>query len=177
MNGSNLTAGVIALVLVAALAAAGWYFLLVRPPEICELSGRVIYANMRTVVRIDGRTYHTCCPRCPLTVARQTGGEVEFLRVTDNVSGEALEPAEAFYVDGSRVQFCHAPRIKLDEARVPYVQLFDRCGPSLIAFASPEDAREFIAENGGSPKRLDQLIRETREQPAGGQGDAGEPIP
>ena len=177
MNGSNLTTGVIALVLVATLAAVGWYFLLERPPEICELSGRVVHANMRTVVRIDGRTYHTCCPRCALTVARQTGDEVEFLSVTDNITRDPLDPSEAFFVNGSRVQFCHAPRIKLDEARTPYVQLFDRCGPSLIAFASAEDAREFIAENGGSLKRLDPLIRETAEQPAGGQGDAGEPIP
>ena len=159
MNGKNLLIGSVALVLVAALAAT-WFLLLERPPEICELSERRIHENMRTVVRIDGHKVHACCPRCPMTVARQTGAKVEFVRVTDYVTSRALNPKDAFYVSESRITVCRAPRIKLDEARTPYVQLFDRCGPSLLAFALADEARAFMAENGGSLKRLPDLMRE-----------------
>jgi hypothetical protein len=160
MNGKNFTTGSIALVLVASLGAAAWFLLLSRPPETCELSGRKIHENMRTVVRIDGRKVHACCPRCPITVARQTGAEVEFLRVTDYVTSRALDPKDAFFVSESRIMVCHTPRVKLDETHTPYMELFDRCGPSLIAFALEREARAFIVENGGSLKRLPDLQRE-----------------
>ncbi len=166
MNGRNLIAGGIALVVVVALAATGWYLLWERPPQICELSGRVIHENMRTVVKIDGKTYHACCSRCPLTVGQQTGGTVEFISVTDYVSRQKLDPSAAYFVDGSRVQVCSAPRLKMDEARTPYLRLFDRCNPSLLAFARAEEARAFIAKNGGSLKRLNELMRETAAQSA-----------
>ncbi len=170
MNGKHFLTGSIALVLVAALAAAAWFLLLERPPEICELSGRLIHENMRTVVRIDGRKVHACCPRCPLTVARQTGAKVEFLRVTDYVSSRALNPEEAFYVSESRILVCHAPRVKLDEAHTLYLELFDRCGPSLIAFAREQEARAFMAKNGGRLKRFPDLLSELAGNPPAPEG-------
>ena len=167
MNDRNWLLGSIILAVVAAVTGGAWY-VLQKPPGICELSGRPIHDNMRTVVRIGGRKIHTCCPRCPLTLARQTGETVEFLRVTDYATSRPLDPAQAFFVNESRVQVCYAPRIKLDEARAPYRKMFDRCEPSLIAFARMEDARAFMAVNGGSLKRLSDLLSgpDTGSQPA-----------
>ena len=160
MNNRSWVAGIIATVILSAVSLGAWYAWRQQRPEHCELSGRVIHENMRTIVRIDGKTIHACCPRCPITAARQTNAKVEFVRVTDYVSSQPLDPAEAYYVSESRITVCRAPRIKLDEARTPYVQLFDRCGPSLLAFAREDEARAFMAENGGNLKRLPDLMRE-----------------
>ena len=157
MTDRNWLVGSITLAVLAAVTAGAWYALQ-KQPGICELSGRPIHDTMRTIGRSGGRKVHACCPRCPLTLARQTGETVEFLRVTDYATSRPLDPARAFFISDSRVQVCYAPRLKLDEARTPYVQLFDRCGPSLLAFAREEDARAFIAVNGGSLKRLSDLL-------------------
>ncbi|MFB3153314.1 MAG: hypothetical protein ACE10I_02445, partial [Candidatus Acidiferrales bacterium] len=89
----------------------------------------------------------------------------------DYVTGRPLAPFDAYFVDGSRVEVCTAPRLKLDEMRTAYVRLFDRCGPSLLAFAREEEARDFIARFGGRLQRLDALLRLAASQ----QSPAGEP--
>ncbi len=115
---------------------------------------------MHVLVQVNGMKLHACCPRCPLTLAAQEGKRVRLLEVTDYVTGRALAPSEAYFVDGSRVEVCTAPRLKLDETRTAYVRLFDRCSPSLLAFAREDQARDFIANSGGSLKRLEDLRRE-----------------
>ncbi len=170
MNVRTIFAVVVALAAVVAVGVGAWYALYSRPPAFCELSGRPIHGNMHTLVTDNRKTRHACCARCPLTLANQTGRQVEILEVTDYVTGRALAPSEAYFVDGSRVEICTAPRLKLDETRTAYVRLFDRCSPSLLAFAREDQARDFIANSGGSLKRLEDLMREAAPQqpsPAG----------
>ena len=150
----------VALALVGAVALGAWYALYSRPPAFCEISGRPIHGNMHTLVKVDGKRLHACCARCALTLAGQARRKIEILQVTDYASGKRLPAHEAFYVEGSRVEVCSAPRLRVDESRTPYVRLFDRCAPSLLAFAQENEARAFSASYGGSLKRLDQLMRE-----------------
>ncbi|MDA2915143.1 hypothetical protein MYX77_14545, partial [Acidobacteriia bacterium AH_259_A11_L15] len=81
---------------------------------------------------------------CGLTLAAQTGQRVEILEVTDYVSGRRRPAQQAYYVEGSQVEVCSTPRLKVDQTRTPYVRLFDRCSPSLLAFATEENARDFV---------------------------------
>ncbi|MFQ5813992.1 MAG: hypothetical protein ACE5I2_12530 [Anaerolineae bacterium] len=162
------------MVAVAAIVAAGvgaWYALYSRPPAFCELSGRPIHGNMHTLVKVDGKTRHACCARCALILGGQTDQEVDILEVTDYLSGRPLAAAEAYFVEGSRVEVCSVPRLRVDESRTPYVRLFDRCSPSLLAFAREAEAHGFIRSYGGNLKRLEELIREatSRQPPAGGR--------
>ncbi len=161
-------AAVVALALMVGAAVGAWYELRERPPVFCELSGRPIHANMDTVVQVDGKRLHTCCPRCPLTYAAQTGERVRLLQVTDYVSGKKLAAADAYYVDGSQVEMCAAPRLRTDESQTPYARLFDRCSPSLLAFAREDQARAFLAQYGGTLQRLDELMRNPSGAPAQG---------
>ncbi len=153
-------AGATILALLIGLAAGAWYELQTRPPAFCEISGRAIHPHTATIVLVDGKKLHTCCPRCPLTLAGQTGKSVRIIEVTDYISGRRLKPSEAYFVDGSQVDMCSAPRLRSDESRTPYERLFDRCSPSVMAFASEEEARKFANQYGGSVKRLDDLTRE-----------------
>jgi len=152
-----------ATVLVAMVTGAvigAWYVLRQQAPAFCEISGRPIHGNMYTMVRVNGETLHSCCARCPLTLARQAGKEVRLLEVTEFSTGQRLRADDAYFVEGSQVHMCSGPRIRRDETRTPLVELFDRCEPSLVAFAGEQEARDFIAENGGTLVRLDDLMRE-----------------
>jgi len=100
-------------------------------------------------------------------LAVQEHRRIEILQVTDYASGHRLRAGEAYFVDGSQVEVCTAPRLKFDESRTPYVRLFDRCGPSLLAFAREEEAREFIRQHGGSLKSLEEVMREMATAPPG----------
>jgi hypothetical protein len=170
VNTRTVTTGVLGLALVGAAAMGWWYVLYNRPPEFCEISGRTIHSKMLTRVRINGQHFYACCPRCPLRLAGQTKQRAELVEVTDFVSGRRLGADAAYYVSGSTMEMCSAPRMKLDEARTPYVRLFDRCGPSLVAFADENKAREFMEQYGGGLKRIDELIEEAASaQPLAGE--------
>lgn len=163
-----ISASLIALAVILGAALGDWYALRGRPPAFCEVSGRPIHSNMLAVVRVNGEKLYTCCARCPLTLVRQAHARVEVLEVTDYLSGRRLKANDAYFADGSAVEMCSAPRITLDESRTPYVRQFDRCSPSLLAFASEAEARAFIAHNGGKLARVDDLMREAGEPPAAG---------
>lgn len=170
MNSRTFFAASIAIALIVGAAIGMWYTLRARPPAFCEISGRVIHANMRTVAEVGGKRLHACCARCALTLGSQTGKPVRILKVTDYMSGGPVDASKAYFVDGSQVEVCSMPRVKVNEQHLPYERVFDRCAPSLIAFAREEEAKAFIVQHGGSLKRLDELTREAApKQP--GEGD------
>jgi hypothetical protein len=165
MNSRIVFAAAVAVALVVGIGIGIWYALRERPSPFCELSGRPIHSNMRTVVEVDGKRLQACCARCALTLASQTDQPVHILEVTDYASGRTLKADKAWFVDGSQVQVCAMPRGKLNGERQAYERLFDRCVPSLIAFAQEDEARAFMAKYGGSLKRLDELVREATAKP------------
>lgn len=164
MRARMFFAAAVALALLLGAAGGAWYALRGRPPAFCEIDDRPIHANMHTLVRVDGEQLHACCPRCPLTLMSQEHLRVEILGVTDYVSGQQLPADQAYFVEGSRVEVCSTPRLSREEGITPYARLFDRCAPSLLAFAREDQARAFLAEHGGSLKRLDELMREAAAQ-------------
>ncbi len=152
----------IGLSVVAATGYFAWHALYGGPPRYCQLSGRMIHPGMRTVIEVNGKTLNACCARCALTYAAQTGKTVRILQVTDFATGRLISASGAFFVDGSRMEVCSLPRSRRGNDFGPYWRLFDRCAPSLIAFASEDRARAFMAHYGGALKHLDQLIHETQ---------------
>lgn len=152
---------VIALLLGGVLGA--WYMVLSRPPAFCEISGRPIHPNMHTVAEVDGKKLHACCAQCALTLGRQEGKPVRLIRVTDFATAKTLSAERAWFVEGSEVQMCASAAVHYDEAHTPYARVFDRCLPSLVAFAREEDAREFVRKHAGVVKRLADLTGTTRQ--------------
>ncbi len=77
--------------------------------------------------------------------------------LTDQVSGRKLQPAGAFVVRNSNVNPClqHQPAVAPDMQ--PMESHFDRCSPSILAFASRPAAEEFSREHGGEVLRFSEL--------------------
>jgi hypothetical protein len=122
---------------------------------VCELSGRPIHANMRTVAYLGNSRKVLCCPTCALTAAAQTHLPVRFERVSDYDTGRALKPADAFAVEGSGIIPCERTHDSmttelLNQDGQPVPVVFDRCSPSILTFASRASAERFAAEYGGT---------------------------
>ena len=147
--------------IVAALGGA-WYLLHQQQTKVCPFSGRPIHPQSRAFVTVGGKEYETCCVRCAIIEARQTGKSLRILKVANFETGKLMDPAKAWFVEGSSVNFCTrmAPTATGSGKGIVYLRAFDRCSPSILAFPNEKDARAFIAQDGGVLVRLDDLLKE-----------------
>lgn len=158
-----LVAGTIGLVTVLALLGGAWYLVSHRQAKVCPFSGRMIHAQTRTLVTIGGKNYETCCIRCAIVEAQQTGKPLRVLEVADFETGKLIDPANAWFVESSTVNLCMrmSPAAESPGRESVYMRGFDRCSPSAVAFRNEQKARAFMAQHGGELKRLDDLERES----------------
>jgi nitrous oxide reductase accessory protein NosL len=107
----------------------------------------------KTIVLVEGKPtpQRACSITCALSYQRTTGKKVRFLQVTDLFSGKTLDPQKAFYVIGSDVNPCeeHSKNTFLSEFRTPLYLDWSRYTPTVLAFATREDAERFRKEHGG----------------------------
>lgn len=140
-------------------------FLELRSPGKCPLCHRGIHAESRAVIEVGGKRREVCCVHCGITAHTQERAPVRLVEVSDFRSGKPLRPDSAWYVHNTPVVLCerHAP--PMDAHKQTYVRVFDRCEPSIFAFAREADARSFAAHNGGDVARLQQVIEKYGVQP------------
>lgn len=165
MSRGKVTAVILSGLVVAALALGGYWLLQRTAPDTCRICQRPIHAEARAVIEVDGRQEAVCCARCALTRKQQQHRPVRLLEVTDYVTRSPLRPEAAYYVEGSRIVLCQSHEPVLDESKHPYTRVFDRCVPSLYAFARREEAQAFARQNGGTVRRLPELLQEVEPQP------------
>lgn len=156
-------AGILGLGAVLVILGA-WYLLTQRQAKVCPFSGREIYPQTRALVTVGGRKYETCCVRCAIIEARQTGKPLRVLKVADFATSKLLNPNKAWFVEGSNVNLCMSmsPAAKSPSRESVLLREFDRCSPSALAFSSEKQARAFIAVHGGVLRRLEDLQRESK---------------
>jgi len=133
-------------------------------PNRCALSGRLIHPGMGAVVQVEGKDapVKACCLRCAINYARETGKKLRVLSVTDYVSRKPTSPGTAVYLSGSGITPCAGPRVDAPATRrESSMQVWDRCMPSLIAFADREDARLAQEEEGGILQTFEELTKDT----------------
>jgi hypothetical protein len=117
--------------------------------ECAAMTFRIEYAN--------GESQQTCCPRCGARALDEAGGrEVRRLEAHDFATGRPIDARQAMYVDGSDMEHCSGDRDSPspDSGRSLH---YDRCLPSLVAFATREDAAAFMQEHGGRLRGFDEL--------------------
>ena len=126
--------------------------------EVCQACGRTIHANMRTVAFVGNKREMFCCPTCALSAGAQIHEPVRFAQLTDYETSQPLRPDAAFAVEGSDVIPCVLSHemVNRDGQAVPMA--FDRCSPSIIAFANRAVAERFAEDHGGTVDRLLQLV-------------------
>lgn len=112
----------------------------------------------------SGRVERTCCPRCGLHVLAASKERPAALRVRDFDDGRPIDPATAFFVEGSDVAPCsrHGADPPKDPRGCCLKTDYDRCLPSLLAFAREDRARAFLGEHGGDLRTFASLREEAR---------------
>lgn len=142
------------------LLGLGYYRLMVNQSEaFCGFCHRQIHAHARVIAEVGGRRRTVCCARCAKTEAFQEKKPVRLIEVTDFVTGNALKPEQAYFVEESRRVLCDHDAAMFDETKHAHPLSFDRCSPGTYAFARREDAAAFTQENGGVIVQLNEMMR------------------
>ncbi|MCL4524172.1 MAG: nitrous oxide reductase accessory protein NosL [Acidobacteria bacterium] len=160
-------------VLLGLLGVAGYWLLQRTTPAECRVCRREIHAASRAVIEVDGQQEAVCCVRCAMTLDQQEQKPVRLIEVTDYIRHTPLAPKDAFYVEGSRIVLCQSHEQHMDETKHAQERVFDRCEPSVYAFARREEAASFAAQNGGVVLQLAELMNEIPTASATAQPGAG----
>jgi hypothetical protein len=123
----------------------------------CAVCRRPVHARTKTIGEFEGKREIFCCPACALTAHRQSGRPVRVLRFTDFETGAPLDPRRAVLVSGSDQNLCMRAHVMVDQEKQAHGAHFDRCSPSILAFATGEAAGKFIAVHGGHVEYFETL--------------------
>ena len=139
----------VVVILAVVLGYAGLKAFRASSEKECYACRRLIHAHSRTVALVNGRARVFCCPACALSEHQQEGKPVKVTELTSFFTGAILAPDSAYVVKGSDVNMCATTHgITTDASRPADVQ-YDRCSPSLLAFAQRSEAVQFVREHGG----------------------------
>lgn len=142
-------AGLASVLLAFALGFVAWRSFAGADVEQCYACRRPVHAHSKTVALIDGRSRLFCCPACALSQHEQVGKPVKITHLTSFLTGEDISPDTAFVVKGSDVNMCERTKELVDADKRPADLRYDRCAPSLIAFAQRNEAVQFAHQHGG----------------------------
>jgi len=138
------------------LASAAALSACARSQPVCEFCHMPIPAQTAARVEVDGHVHRVCDPRCALTHQQQTGEVSTLVRVTDFETGRPLDPARAYYLNGSDT----APDVRQETFRQPMDPMYrewHRCLPSVLAFGSRAAAARYQSVHGGRIETLGEL--------------------
>ncbi len=152
------TGTIVGIALICVAALVGYYVWtgnIAGGKPLCEVCARDIHpATSFRIVGGDGKTRVTCCPRCGLTSVIKNGKNV--LDAVDFSSGKRIDAAGAIYLEGSDImECCSTTGIRSDEGSYRAID-YDRCMPSLLAFARREDAEAVRQKHGGTILTLEE---------------------
>ncbi|MEZ5352897.1 MAG: nitrous oxide reductase accessory protein NosL [Bryobacteraceae bacterium] len=133
-------------------------------PKICAVCLRPLHERSGAIALVEGQRLTLCCPACALTQQRQTRGAVKVVELTDYESDKPLQPGDAFIVVGSNHNHCVHDRTLTGSDKRTSTLDFDRCSPSMVAFARRQAAEDFIREHGGRLDRFARLSAATADQ-------------
>ncbi len=140
-----------------ALVYTGWKMRSPTPVEYCEYSGRPVHSMTRTIGEVNGKRKVFCCLTCAFTEQTQTGNPVRILELADFETGAPMPHEEAYVVEGGNLNFCLRQPMVMDQSKLASPMGFDRCSPSILAFAPSEVAESFLEERGGRLMRFEEL--------------------
>ncbi len=151
-------AAIVLLVIVSGLLMTGEWSVHRRSEEVCGICARHINPQAGVIAKIGGIRHHVCCAHCAVTEGFQEHKPVKLIEVTDYSTGRKLDPAKAWYVDGSRVVACEHDMAHMSEAKQTAPARFDRCSPGTFAFADQTQANDFATANGGVVRNMQEML-------------------
>ena len=136
-----------------------------RPnPNFCNICNRPIHPGMSFLVQTDGHTERACCPRCGMHYALNHSGRDQRLWATDINSGKMIPAETAYYDEGGNVNYCaaHGEAVQRQPQGVS-VRDYDRCLPTLVAFATRAEAETYQREHGGRVLNYAEALQSVKE--------------
>ena len=130
-----------------------------RGPAHCRVCDRDECKGLVFRIKMPaGQTVETCCPRCGLHFLA-SNSTAQGAEATDFATGQWLDASKASYVSGSDVKACAMPETRRDAQGCCAFKGYDRCLPSLIAFANTTNAQAFARQHGGTIQTWPELLR------------------
>jgi len=126
----------------------------------CAMCHREECRNLAFTIHLtDGSKVDMCCPRCALRYLARENPDVARLEVRDFATAKRLDARTATFVEGSDVHPCSASHEgpPKDERGCCLAPVYDRCLPSVLAFADRGTAEAFARQHGGFVKPFDAL--------------------
>jgi len=141
--------GLVVICMVGLLGYFVWAGKIAGGQPVCAVCKRIIHTETSfKIARADGSVQATCCPRCGLAAVIQNGGRA--LDAVDFTTKKRVGAAEAIYLEGSDImECCTNTGFRSDEGAYQKMK-YDRCMPSLLAFARREDAEVVRQKHGGN---------------------------
>jgi hypothetical protein len=155
-----------ALALLVAVGLVSSHWEAGRQPAICQVCGRVIPQQTEfRMVKADGGSLDACCARCAMHYMVDHPDAVSHAWATDFASGRKIRAQSAYYDEGGDVQYCtrHDPSVERSPEGVRE-RTYDRCLPTLVAFANREEAESYRQKHGGRVLTYEEALASVRGQ-------------
>jgi hypothetical protein len=107
----------------------------------------------------NGKVVETCCPRCAMHYLGTHHLQARRLEATDFATGNRVDATHAVYVSDSDVHPCATLETRRDPQGCCMMKSYDRCLPSLVAFAAKDQALEFQKNHGGQLVGLQEISK------------------
>lgn len=121
-----------------------------RSPRACAVCDRAECKGMAFRVTLEnGKVVETCCPRCAVHYLESNHQQARKMEATDFATGHWMEATNAIYVSDSDVHPCAELQTLRDPQGCCMLKTYDRCLPSLVAFAANDQASAFQKGHGG----------------------------
>jgi hypothetical protein len=130
---------------------------------LCSVCNRPLHPAQKFLVASkDGKDHPACCPRCGLRFAIENKGRST--RATDFNSGKWISAESAYYLEGSDVMECCGSSTMRADAGMLCEMHYDRCMPSLVAFAEKNAAEDFQRQHGGRIISFEAAMQSVSQQ-------------
>ena len=121
-----------------------------RGEKVCAVCQRDECKAMAFRIALDnGKTVETCCPRCGMHYLETSKQQPRRLEATDFATGNWIDASTATFVSDSDVRGCAPMETRRDAQGCCMMKEYDRCLPSLVAFADRTAAFGFQKKHGG----------------------------
>ncbi|MCG3150132.1 MAG: hypothetical protein PCFJNLEI_03610 [Verrucomicrobiae bacterium] len=131
-----------------------------RGPSQCSVCEREECKGLTFRITLPAKkTVETCCARCGLHYLAGSSA-AQKAEATDFSTGKWIDATTASYVSGSDVHPCATVNAQRDAQGCCVFKGYDRCLPSLVAFAKDTDAQAFARQRGGEVVTWVQLRRQ-----------------
>jgi hypothetical protein len=155
--------GLAVICLAGLLAYFVWEGRIAGGKPVCEVCKRLIQTETSfRIARPDGEMRAVCCPRCGLAAVIQNGGRV--FDAVDFTTKKRIEATGAIYLEGSDIMECCMSTGFRSDAGAYEKMAYDRCMPSLLAFARSEDAEMVRQKHGGNILSFEEARQSVRRQ-------------